>query len=73
MAMMAAEEGGSFTRGWGIAMLYQLWHDEHGLTTVEYALILAVMGLAAFAVAQLIGARVRGNADRGTGAVTGPS
>lgn len=44
-------------------MLRRLWCDDEGLTTVEYALLLAVMALAAFAVGTLLAAQVSGNAD----------
>ena len=43
-------------------MLKRLWYDEAGLTSVEYALVLAIMVLACFAVATLMGARVRSSA-----------
>ena len=50
-------------------MLRHLWRDETGLTTVEYALVLAIMVLAAFAVGTMIAARVRGSAATSVSAV----
>ncbi len=44
-------------------MIRRLWSDETGLTTVEYALLLAIMALAAFVVATMLGAGVRGSAQ----------
>ena len=53
-------------------MTQHLWHDESGLTTVEYALILAVMVLAAFTVGQLIAVHVRGSASHGADSASVP-
>jgi Flp pilus assembly pilin Flp len=38
----------------------KFWADEEGLTTVEYALLLALLVVAAVAVWSLFGTRVRG-------------
>ena len=40
-------------------MLKTLYHDEEGLTTVEYALLLALLVVAAITVWTTFGARVR--------------
>jgi Flp pilus assembly pilin Flp len=48
----------------GVNMLERLWRDETGLTTIEYALVLAVLGLACFTVFTLLGARVNRSASR---------
>ena len=39
-------------------MIKQLWKDEEGLTTVEYALLLALVSIAAIAAWTLLGQRV---------------
>ncbi len=44
-------------------MLKRLWYDETGLTSVEYALVLAIMALVTFAIGAMIAARVRGSAS----------
>ena len=51
-------------------MLKQLWYDETGLTSVEYALVLAIMVLACFTVFTLVGAKVRSGASASANAVT---
>lgn len=50
-------------------MLTRLWRDETGLTTIEYALVLAILGLACFTVFTLVGARVNGSATRSASAI----
>jgi len=43
-----------------------LWRDEEGLTTVEYALMLALLVVAAVAVWTSFGARVRTSITQST-------
>ncbi len=50
-------------------MLKQLWRDETGLTTVEYALVLAIMVLAAFTVGTIIAAQVHRSATASVSAI----
>jgi len=50
-------------------MLRELWYDEIGLTTIEYALVLAIVALAAFAAFTLLSVKVRSEADRTTSAL----
>jgi len=50
-------------------MFKRLWHDQTGLTSVEYALILAIMVLASFAVGTMIAGRVSGSASTSVSAV----
>jgi pilus assembly protein Flp/PilA len=40
-------------------MFKMLWKDEEGLTTVEYALLLALVSIAAIAAWTLLGTRVK--------------
>lgn len=49
-------------------MLKALWKDEEGLTTVEYALLLALLVVAAIAVWTAFGARVQQSVTASTGA-----
>jgi Flp pilus assembly pilin Flp len=53
-------------------MLRQLWTDERGLTSVEYALIMAILALACYTVFTLVGARVSASATNSTSAVPPP-
>lgn len=39
-------------------MFKMLWHDEEGLTTVEYALLLALVAIAAITAWSTLGSRV---------------
>ena len=39
-------------------MIKQLWKDEEGLTTVEYALLLALVAIAAIGAWTALGGRV---------------
>ena len=39
-------------------MMKQLWKDEEGLTTVEYALLLALVAIAAIGAWTTLGGRV---------------
>ena len=41
-------------------MLKVLWRDEEGLTTVEYALLLALVSIAAITAWSTLGSRVSG-------------
>jgi len=45
-----------------ISTLKSLWHDEDGLTTVEYALLLALVAVVAIAAWQTLGAAVKSKA-----------
>jgi Flp pilus assembly pilin Flp len=51
-------------------LLARLWKDEAGLTTVEYALLLALLVVAAVAVWSLFGTRVRGVVNSSSEAIT---
>ena len=35
-----------------------LWYDESGLTTIEYALVLGILGLACFAVGTIVSSKM---------------
>ena len=50
-------------------MLKALWMDEDGLTTVEYALLLALLVVAAIAVWTAFGARVQKSVTQSTTAL----
>jgi len=39
-------------------MLKSLWHDEDGLTTVEYALLLALVAIAAIVAWTTLGTKI---------------
>ena len=39
-------------------MIQELWRDEEGLTTVEYALLLALVAIAAITAWTTLGSRV---------------
>jgi Flp pilus assembly pilin Flp len=45
-------------------MLRELWKDEEALTTVEYALLLALVAIAAIAAWTLLGQRVNTSVTR---------
>ena len=46
-----------------IQQLHRLWHDESAMTTVEYALLLALVALAAIVAWATLGRRVRGSVE----------
>lgn len=50
-------------------MLKTLWNDEEGLTTVEYALLLALVAIAAIAAWTTLGQRVSGTVTNATGSL----
>ena len=56
------------------SMIKSLWADEDGLTTVEYALLLALLVVAAIGVWTAFGGKVRGavatSGDKIEGAAT---
>ena len=59
-------------------MLTTLWKDEEGLTTVEYALLLALLVVAAIGVWSAFGSKVQtavtsSDAAFGTATGTGPT
>ena len=47
-------------------MLKMLWKDEEGLTTVEYALLLALVAIAAITAWSSLGSRVSSTVTRAT-------
>ncbi|MEI6499834.1 MAG: Flp family type IVb pilin [Armatimonadota bacterium] len=47
-------------------MFKLLWSDEEGLTTVEYALLLALVAIAAITAWTTLGTRVSGTVTKGT-------
>lgn len=47
-------------------MLHQLWRDEEGLTTVEYALLLALVAIAAITAWTTLGSRVSSTVSTAT-------
>jgi len=51
-------------------MLKSLWHDEDGLTTVEYALLLALVAIAAIAAWTTLGKKVSNAVTNASGAIT---
>jgi Flp pilus assembly pilin Flp len=51
--------------------LHALWHDEEAVTTVEYALILALVAIVAIAAWQGLGLQVKTNANSATVAMGG--
>lgn len=51
-----------------IEMVKGLWKDEDGLTTVEYALLLALLVVAAIGVWTVFGARVQESVNASTDA-----
>jgi pilus assembly protein Flp/PilA len=48
-------------------MLKSLWHDEDGLTTVEYALLLALVAIAAIAAWTTLGGKVNSTVTSASG------
>ncbi len=50
-------------------MFRQLWGEEAGLTTIEYALIFAIMGIAALVIGIQLGSRLQGSADTSVGKI----
>ncbi len=44
-------------------MIKQLWKDEEGLTTVEYALLLALVAIAAIGAWTALGGRVNSTVE----------
>jgi pilus assembly protein Flp/PilA len=54
-------------------MLKQLWKDEEGLTTVEYALLLALVAIAAIAAWTTLGSRVSTTVTTATSSLPGGS
>ena len=47
-------------------MFSTLWQDEEGLTTVEYALLLALVAIAAITAWTTLGTRIRTTVSRAT-------
>ena len=47
-------------------MFKMLWSDEEGLTTVEYALLLALVAIAALTAWTTLGTRVRSTVTKAT-------
>ena len=47
-------------------MFKKLWKDEEGLTTVEYALLLALVAIAAIAAWSTLGQRTSGTVTKAT-------
>jgi Flp pilus assembly pilin Flp len=54
-------------------MLKRLWKDEEGLTTVEYALLLALLVVAAITVWTTFGATVRAKVATAGNSINGIS
>ncbi len=52
-------------------MLKELWKDEEGLSTVEYALLLALVAIAAIAAWRALGTQVSDTVDTATGEIAG--
>ncbi len=52
-------------------MLKELWKDEEGLSTVEYALLLALVAIAAIAAWRALGGQVSDTVDTATGEIAG--
>jgi len=53
-----------------IPMFKSLWHDEDGLTTVEYALLLALVAIAAIAAWTTLGKKVNNAVSNASSAIT---
>ncbi len=53
-----------------LEMVRSLWKDEEGLTTVEYALLLALLVVAAIGVWTAFGAKIRNTVTTSTGKFT---
>lgn len=54
-------------------MLKALWKDERGLTTVEYALLLALVSIAALSAWTALGTRVSATVATATGSLPSSS
>jgi len=52
-------------------MLAKLWRDETGLTTVEYALLLALVAIAAITAWSTLGGRVSNTVTVATSSLPG--
>jgi Flp pilus assembly pilin Flp len=52
-----------------IDTIKKMWSDEEGLTTVEYALLLALLVVAAVAVWTTFGRQVQSSVSASTGAI----
>ena len=52
-----------------IEMVKGLWKDEEGLTTVEYALLLALLVVAAIGVWTAFGAQITGSVNESAAAI----
>jgi Flp pilus assembly pilin Flp len=50
--------------------MFKLWKDEEGLTTVEYALLLALVVVAGIAAWSQLGGTVRGAVTASNGAIS---
>lgn len=50
-------------------MFKKFWTDEEGLTTVEYALLLALVAIAAIAAWTTLGGRVSSTVTQATGSL----
>ena len=50
-------------------MFSNLWNDEEGLTTVEYALLLALVAIAAITAWTTLGQRTSGTVTAATGSL----
>ena len=59
------------TKGRRAAVLSTLWRDEAGLTTVEYALILFLVAIAAVTTWATLGSRVNGLASPAASSLPG--
>jgi pilus assembly protein Flp/PilA len=53
------------------AMFKTLWKDEEGLTTVEYALLLALVAIAAITAWTTLGGRVSSTVTKATSSLPG--
>jgi pilus assembly protein Flp/PilA len=52
-------------------MFERLWQDEEGLTTVEYALLLALVAIAAITAWSTLGTRVSNTVTQATSSLPG--
>ena len=60
-----------YTKGGNnVTFLKNIWQDEEGLTTVEYALLLALLVVAAIGVWTAFGAKVEESVSKSTNALT---
>ena len=53
--------------------MFKLWNDEEGLTTVEYALLLALLVVAALATWTTFGSTIRAKVASSGAAINGIS